>query len=163
MRLLDFVRDRAETTPHPSPSLPMKTVRQLVNEFPELRRPVIHGLLREGETMNVVASPKVGKSWLVTDLAMAVATDCNPGTSPLQSLRLAMSLACTHFRLTPEEAVRGATLNAAKALGLEDRGVLRVGMRADLALWRIHEPAELAYWLSGDLLQASYSAGRKLG
>ena len=74
MRLLDFVRDRAETTPPPSPSLPMKTVRQLVNEFPELRRPVIHGLLREGETMNVVASPKVGKSWLVTDLAMAVAT-----------------------------------------------------------------------------------------
>ena len=72
MRLLDFVRDRAETTPQPS--LPMKTVRQLVNEFPELRRPVIHGLLREGETMNVVASPKVGKSWLVTDLAMAVAT-----------------------------------------------------------------------------------------
>ena len=94
---------------------------------------------------------------------MAVATDCNPGTSPLQSLRLAMSLACTHFRLTPEEALRGATLNAAKALGLEDRGVLRVGMRADLALWRIHEPAELAYWLGGDLLQASYSAGRKLG
>lgn len=74
MRLLDYVRDRAETTPPPSPSLPMKTVRQLVNEFPELRRPVIHGLLREGETMNVVASPKVGKSWLVTDLAMAVAT-----------------------------------------------------------------------------------------
>ena len=74
MRLLDFVRDRAETTPQPTESLPMKTVRQLVNEFPELRRPVIHGLLREGETMNVVASPKVGKSWLVTDLAMAVAT-----------------------------------------------------------------------------------------
>jgi hypothetical protein len=74
MRLLDFVRDRAEADPQPEPSLLMKTVRQLVNEFPELRRPVIHGLLREGETMNVVASPKVGKSWLVTDLAMAVAT-----------------------------------------------------------------------------------------
>ena len=94
---------------------------------------------------------------------MAVATDCNPGTSPLQSLRLAMSLACTHFRLTPEEALRGATENAARALGLADRGVLRVGMRADLALWRIHEPAELAYWLGGDLLKASYSAGQKLG
>ena len=94
---------------------------------------------------------------------MAVATDCNPGTSPLQSLRLAMTLACTHFRLTPEEALRGATLNAAKALGLEDRGALRVGMRADFALWRIRKPAELAYWLGGDLLEASYSAGRKLG
>ena len=74
-----------------------------------------------------------------------------------------MTLACTHFRLTPEEALRGATLNAAKALGLEDRGALRVGMRADFALWRIREPAELAYWLGGDLLEASYSAGRKLG
>jgi len=93
---------------------------------------------------------------------MAVATDCNPGTSPLQSLRLAMSLACTHFRLTPEEALRGATVNAARALGLADRGMLRVGMRADLALWRIREPAELAYWLGGDLLQAAYSAGTKL-
>ncbi len=93
---------------------------------------------------------------------MAVATDCNPGTSPLQSLRMAMSLACTHFRLTPEEALRGATLNAAKALGLEDRGVLRVGMRADLALWRIREPAELAYWLDGDLLEASYSGGNRI-
>ncbi|MCY7313980.1 MAG: amidohydrolase family protein, partial [Pseudoxanthomonas sp.] len=93
---------------------------------------------------------------------MAVASDCNPGTSPLQSLRLAMSLACTHFGLTPEEALRGATLNAARALGLADRGMLRVGMRADLALWRIREPAELAYWLGGDLLQAAYSAGTKL-
>lgn len=93
---------------------------------------------------------------------MAVATDCNPGTSPLQSLRLAMSLACTHFGLTPQEALRGATLNAARALGLADRGMLRVGMRADLALWRIREPAELAYWLGGDLLQAAYSAGTKL-
>lgn len=94
---------------------------------------------------------------------MAVATDCNPGTSPLQSLRLAMSLACTHFRLTPEEALRGATVNAAQALGLQDRGVLRVGMHADFALWGIRQPAELAYWLGGGLLQASYCAGKKLG
>lgn len=93
---------------------------------------------------------------------MAVATDCNPGTSPLQSLRLAMSLACTHFRLTPEEALRGATVNAAKALGLRDRGVLDVGMRADFALWNIARPAELAYWLGGNPLAASYSNGRLL-
>lgn len=93
---------------------------------------------------------------------MAVATDCNPGTSPLQSLRLAMSLACTHFRLTPEETLRGATLNAARALGLPDRGTLRAGMRADFAHWNIRQPAELAYWLGGDPLLASYSGGKRL-
>jgi imidazolonepropionase len=93
---------------------------------------------------------------------MAVATDCNPGTSPLQSLRLAMSLACTHFRLTPEEALRGATLNAARALGLRDRGTLRAGMRADFAHWNVRQPAELAYWLGGDPLLASYSGGERL-
>jgi imidazolonepropionase len=93
---------------------------------------------------------------------MAVATDCNPGTSPLQSLRLAMSLACTHFRLTPEEALRGVTLYAARALGLSDRGALRVGMRADFAHWNVRQPAELAYWLGGDLLAASYSNGTRL-
>ena len=93
---------------------------------------------------------------------MAVATDCNPGTSPLQSLRLAMSLACTHFRLTPEEALRGATVNAARALGLKDRGVLRVGMRADFAHWNIRQPAELAYWLGGNPPTAIYANGTKL-
>ncbi|HET6782669.1 MAG TPA: imidazolonepropionase [Pseudoxanthomonas sp.] len=93
---------------------------------------------------------------------MAVATDCNPGTSPLQSLRLAMSLACTHFRLTPEEVLRGATLNAARALGLPDRGTLQAGMCADFAHWNIRQPAELAYWLGGDPLLASYSGGKRL-
>ena len=87
-------------------------------------------------------------------VAMAVATDCNPGTSPLLSLRLAMSLACTHFKLTPEEALRGTTEQAAKALGLSDRGRLAVGQRADLALWNIQHPSELCYWLGGNLLQA---------
>ncbi|GAB1408233.1 imidazolonepropionase [Thermomonas brevis] len=93
---------------------------------------------------------------------MAVATDCNPGTSPLLSLRQAMQLACTHFRLTPEEALRGATVNAARALGLADRGVLRVGMRADIALWNLERPAGLCYWLGGRLLQASYAGGRRI-
>lgn len=91
---------------------------------------------------------------------MAVATDCNPGTSPLQSLRLAMSLACTHFRLTPEEALRGATVHAARALGLEDRGRLVVGQRADFVRWRIGQPAQLAYWLGGDLVSAVHAGGR---
>lgn len=83
---------------------------------------------------------------------MAVASDCNPGTAPLLSLRLAMGLACTHFRLTPEEALRGTTIHAARALGLHDRGMLAIGQRADFALWDIQHPAELCYWLGGSLL-----------
>ena len=93
---------------------------------------------------------------------MAVATDCNPGTSPLLSLRQAMQLACTHFRLTPEEALRGATVHAAQALGLSDRGVLRVGMRADFVHWRIGQPAELCYWLGGELAAAVFANGQRL-
>jgi imidazolonepropionase len=89
---------------------------------------------------------------------MAVATDLNPGTSPLVSLRLAMSLACTHFKLTPEEALRGATVHAAKALGLSDRGELRVGQRADFVQWRVRHPAELCYWLGGDLVETIHRA-----
>ncbi|MEO6138545.1 MAG: imidazolonepropionase [Luteimonas sp.] len=93
---------------------------------------------------------------------MAIATDCNPGTSPLLSLRLAMQLACTHFRLTPEEALRGATLHGAHALGLDDRGALRVGMRADFVHWRIGHPAELGYWLGGDFADAVFVAGKRI-
>ncbi len=93
-------------------------------------------------------------------VAMAVATDCNPGTAPLLSLRQAMSLACTHFRLTPEEALRGATVHAARALGLHDRGALRPGLRADLVHWRIRRPAELCYWLGGELAGTVFIAGR---
>lgn len=76
---------------------------------------------------------------------MAVATDHNPGTSPTLSLRLMLSMACTLFRLTPEEALRGATVNAARALGLADRGRLVAGQRADLLLWDAGHPRELAY------------------
>ncbi|MGQ4659976.1 imidazolonepropionase [Lysobacter sp. F6437] len=95
-------------------------------------------------------------------VAMAVATDCNPGTSPLLSLRQAMQLACTHFRLTPEGALRGATVHAARALGLDDRGVLRVGMRADFVQWRIGHPSELSYWLGGDLATRVHANGRRI-
>ena len=94
---------------------------------------------------------------------MAVATDCNPGTSPLLSQRQAMQLACTHFRLTPEEALRGATRHAARALGLQgDRGMLRAGMRADFVLWSVRQPAELCYWLGGGLAKAVYAGGRRI-
>jgi len=81
-------------------------------------------------------------------VAMAVATDCNPGTSPLASMTAALNLACVQFRLTPEEALAGATRHAAKALGLNgEAGVVAPGMAADLAAWEISRPAELAYWL----------------
>ena len=91
---------------------------------------------------------------------MAIATDCNPGTSPLLSLRQAMQLACTHFELTPEEALRGATTHAARALGLQaDRGVLRAGMRADFVIWDVPRPASLCYWLGGRLARSVYAGG----
>ena len=90
---------------------------------------------------------------------MAIATDCNPGTSPLLSLRLAMALACTLFRMTPEESLRGATVNAAKALGLDDRGTLQPGKRADFVRWRVGRPAELCYWLGGQLARGVYRGG----
>jgi len=83
-------------------------------------------------------------------VAMAIASDCNPGSSPVLSLRLMLNMGCTLFRLTPAEALAGVTRNAARALGLNDRGTLEVGKRADLALWRIGRPAELSYWLGGN-------------
>lgn len=76
---------------------------------------------------------------------MALATDCNPGTSPLTSLLLAMNMGATLFRMTPAECLAGVTLNAARALGLHDRGEIAVGKRADLAIWNIADPAELSY------------------
>ena len=76
---------------------------------------------------------------------MAVATDMNPGSSPMPSLLLAMNMACTLFRMTPEEALAGVTTHAAAALGLKDRGTLDVGQVADLAVWNCAHPAELAY------------------
>jgi imidazolonepropionase len=79
-------------------------------------------------------------------VAMAVATDCNPGSSPLSSLLLAMNMACTLFRMTPEEALAGVTRNAARALGLElETGTIETGKWCDLAVWDIEQPAELAY------------------
>jgi imidazolonepropionase len=80
-------------------------------------------------------------------VAIAVASDCNPGSSPVTSLLLCLNMACTLFRLTPSEALAGTTRHAARALGLDDRGVVAPGKRADLALWRIGHPAELAYHL----------------
>jgi imidazolonepropionase len=78
---------------------------------------------------------------------IAIASDCNPGSSPAVSLLLMLNMACTLFRLTPEEALSGVTRVAAKALGLNDRGILETGKRADFVLWDVSHPAELSYWI----------------
>lgn len=91
---------------------------------------------------------------------IAVATDCNPGTSPVTSLLLMLNMACTLFELTPAEALAAATRNAARALGLADRGTLAVGQRADVALWDIATPAELAYRIGGNPLAGLVRGGR---
>ena len=81
-------------------------------------------------------------------VAMAVATDCNPGTSPVLSATLMLNMACTLFRLTPEEALAGMTREGAKALGLQDEiGTIATGKAADLCVWRVSRPAELCYWI----------------
>ncbi|SEA58189.1 imidazolonepropionase [Rubrimonas cliftonensis] len=90
---------------------------------------------------------------------MAVATDCNPGTSPMTSPLLAMNMACTFFRLTPAEALAGVTVHAARALGLADCGVIASGMRADLAEWDATAPAELAYRIGFNPLRRRWFAG----
>lgn len=79
------------------------------------------------------------------NVAMALATDCNPGSSPMTSLLLTMNMGCTLFRMTPLEALRGVTVNAARALGLENCGSIAVGQRADFAIWNVEHPAELSY------------------
>jgi imidazolonepropionase len=92
---------------------------------------------------------------------IALATDCNPGSSPVVSLLAMLNMGCTLFGLTPEEALAGVTRNGARALGLSDRGTLAVGQRADVALWRIERPAELCYWLGLAPLEAVLEDGRR--
>jgi imidazolonepropionase len=93
-------------------------------------------------------------------VAMAVATDCNPGTSPMTSLLLALNMACTLFRLTPQEALAGATREAARALGLaHEAGTLEAGKVADFVLWDVDRPAELAYGIGVNPLHAVVKGG----
>jgi imidazolonepropionase len=92
---------------------------------------------------------------------MAVATDCNPGTSPLVSLPLAMHLACTCFGLTVDEAIAGATAHAARALGLAgEAGTIAAGARADLVVWDADRPAQLVYWVGLEPVAAVLKRGR---
>lgn len=92
---------------------------------------------------------------------LAVATDLNPGTSPVRSLRIAMNLAATLFRMTPAECLLGATAHAARALGLSARkGSLAAGFDADLVVWDAREPPELSYWIGGRLARTVVASGR---
>ncbi|WP_416468048.1 imidazolonepropionase [Pseudomonas sp. LFS044] len=94
---------------------------------------------------------------------IALASDLNPGTSPGLSLRLMLNMGCTLFRMTPEEALAGVTLHAATALGLGDsHGSLEVGKVADFVAWRIARPADLAYWLGGDLPKRVVRKGHEI-
>ena len=95
---------------------------------------------------------------------IALATDCNPGTSPLCSIQFAMGLGSRLFGLTPEECLAGVTREAARALGLaDDRGTLDVGKRADIAVWDLPHPRDLSYWLGGNPLSDLLIAGRPVG
>lgn len=91
---------------------------------------------------------------------IALATDCNPGSSPLTSLLLTMNMGATLFRLTPDECFAAITRNAAKALGLTDRGTFAAGQRADIAIWNIQHPAELSYRIGFNALKARIFGGK---
>jgi imidazolonepropionase len=93
---------------------------------------------------------------------IAVASDCNPGSSPCTSLLLMLSMACTLFRLTPEEALAGVTRHAATALGLADRGMLVAGLRADFVAWDVRHPAELCYAFGANPRWQTVFGGRSL-
>ena len=101
------------------------------------------------------------ESFRKAGVPMAVATDSNPGSSPMTSILLAMNMAATLFGLTPEECLRGVTANAAKALGLADRGTLAANNRADLAVWDVSCPAELAYRMGDAPLCKRIFGGRE--
>jgi imidazolonepropionase len=108
--------------------------------------------LRETQLPPIAALRQAG-------VPMAVATDCNPGSSPMTSLTLAMNMACTLFRMTPLEALQGTTTNAARALGLTDCGVLAAGKRADLCIWNAQHPAELSYRIGATPLHTRMFGG----
>jgi imidazolonepropionase len=109
--------------------------------------------LRESQLPPITALRAAG-------VPMAVATDLNPGSSPMASVTLAMNMACTLFRMTPEEALMGTTAHAARALGLTDRGRIAPGLRADLCIWDADHPAELSYRIGATALHQRLFGGR---
>lgn len=109
-------------------------------------------------TLRETQAPPIA-AFRAAGVRMAVATDMNPGSSPIASLPLAMNMACTLFRLTPEEALMGATVHAAAALGLADRGRIETGQRADLCIWEARHPAELSYRIGATPLHSRIFGG----
>ncbi|MEL4181046.1 imidazolonepropionase [Roseateles sp. PN1] len=118
--------------------------------------PGAYYFLRETKLPPVQALREAGVS-------IAISTDHNPGTSPTLSLLLMLNMACTLFRLTPEEALRGVTVNAAKSLGLADRGQLLAGQRADFCVWDVQHPNELAYFFGRNPLRQVVQGGQLRG
>lgn len=110
-------------------------------------------------TLRETQSPPIA-AFRAAGVAMAVATDFNPGSSPVASLPLSMNMACTLFRMTPLEALQGTTLHAARALGLADRGTIAPGQLADLCLWDATHPAELSYRIGATPLHSRIFGGR---
>lgn len=109
-------------------------------------------------TLRETQSPPIA-AFRAAGVAMAVATDFNPGSSPVASLPLSMNMACTLFRMTPLEALQGTTLHAARALGLADRGTIAPGQLADLCLWDATHPAELSYRIGATPLHTRIFGG----
>ena len=95
-------------------------------------------------------------------IPIALATDCNPGSSPCTSILLILNMACTLFRLTPEQALAGITRYAAQALGLKDRGVIAAGLRADFVVWAVDHPAQLSYAMGANPRLQTIVAGTKV-
>ena len=113
-------------------------------------------------TLQEQRKPPIGKL-RSHNIPIAIASDCNPGTSPMCTLRYAMNLASTLFQLTPEECLAGVTREAAKALNMiETRGTIEVGKRADIAVWDIEHPNELSYWLGFNQLSNLFIQGQEV-
>jgi imidazolonepropionase len=117
--------------------------------------PGAYYFLRETQLPPVQALVEAG-------VPIAIATDHNPGSSPTLSPLLMLNMACTLFRMTPLQALRGFTVHAAKALGLKDRGQLAAGQRADFAVWEVAHPRELAYWFGRNPCSARVVAGKEV-
>ncbi|RKQ72177.1 imidazolonepropionase [Litorimonas taeanensis] len=130
------------------------------NDVPEFAKSGSVAVLLPGAfyTLKETQLPPV-KALRDNQVDMAIATDCNPGSSPLTSILTAMNMACTLFSFTPEEALTGVTRHAAKALGLSDtHGVIAVNRPANIAIWDVKHPSELSYWLGASPLHQLMSS-----
>lgn len=123
-------------------------------------RPVVAVLLPTVPWFLGLATSEPARELIDTGVPVALATDFNPGTSPVTSLPLVMSMAMVRLGLSPTEAIAATTVNAAAALGLSDRGALEPGMRADLVAWSVPTHRQIPYWTGADLVRAVVAGGR---